>query len=111
MSNTQKLSIRLLRDGLVPANAVRDGVDLTPWDKLEGALIALATLGGGSPKWARFLELSEDDKKKVFRRSTESLRSQSSPRHVRMRMRSTRSPTTRPTSVGSTRFATSVSKN
>ena len=58
MSNTQKLSIRLLRDGLAPADAVRDGVDLTPWDKLEGALIALATLGGGSPKWARFLELS-----------------------------------------------------
>ena len=66
MSNTQKLSIRLLRDGLAPADAVRDGVDLTPWDKLEGALIALATLGGGSPKWARFLELSEEEKKKVF---------------------------------------------
>ena len=66
MSNTQKLSIRLLRDGLAPADAVRDGVDLTPWDKLEGALIALATLGGGSPKWARFLELSEEEKKKVL---------------------------------------------
>lgn len=66
MSNTQKLSIRLLRDGLAPADAVRDGVDLTPWDKLEGALIALATLGGGSPKWARFLELSDEEKKKVF---------------------------------------------
>lgn len=66
MSNTQKLSIRLLRDGLAPADAVRDGVDLTPWDKLEGALISLATLGGGAPKWAGFLELSEDEKKKVF---------------------------------------------
>jgi uncharacterized protein (TIGR04141 family) len=64
--NTQKLSIRLLRDGLAPADVVRDGVDLTPWDKLEGALIALATLGGGAPKWARFLELSEDEKKKIF---------------------------------------------
>lgn len=66
MSNTQKLSIRLLRDRLAPADAVRDGVDLTPWDKLEGALISLATLGGGAPKWAGFLELSEDEKKKVF---------------------------------------------
>ncbi len=66
MSNTQRLSVRLLRDGLAPADAVRDGVDLTPWDKLEGALISLATLGGGAPKWARFLELSEAEKKKVF---------------------------------------------
>ena len=66
MSNTQKLAIRLLRDGLAPADAVRDGVDLTPWDKLEGAWIALATLGGGSPKWARFLELSDEEKKRVF---------------------------------------------
>lgn len=66
MSNTQKLSIRLLRDGLAPSDAVRDGVVLTPWDKLEGALISLATLGGGAPKWARFLDLSEDENKKVF---------------------------------------------
>lgn len=66
MSNTQKLSIRLLRDGLTPTDAVRDGVDLTEWPKLEGALISLATLGGGAPKWARFLELSEDEKKRVF---------------------------------------------
>ena len=66
MSNTQKLSIRLLRDGLTPTEAVREGVDLTEWPKLEGALISLATLGGGAPKWARFLELSEDEKKRVF---------------------------------------------
>lgn len=66
MSNTQKLSIRLLRDGLTPTDAVRDGVDLTEWPKLEGALISLATLGGGAPKWARFLELSEGEKKRVF---------------------------------------------
>lgn len=66
MSNTQKLSIRLLRDGLTPTDAVRDGIDLTEWPKLEGALISLATLGGGAPKWARFLELSEDEKKRVF---------------------------------------------
>ena len=66
MSNTQKLSIRLLRDGLAPTDAVRDGVDLAEWPTLEGALIALDTLGGGAPKWARFLELSEDEKKRVF---------------------------------------------
>jgi len=66
MSNTQKLSIRLLREGLAPADAVREGVDLTEWPKLDGALIALDTLGGGPPKWARFLELSDDEKKRVF---------------------------------------------
>lgn len=66
MSNTQKLSIRLLRNGSTPGDAVRDGVDLAPWDKLEGAQICLGTLGGGSPKWARFLELSEEELKEVF---------------------------------------------
>lgn len=66
MSNTQKLSIRLLRDGVTPTGAVREGVDLTEWPKLGGALISLATLGGGAPKWARFLELSEDEKNRVF---------------------------------------------
>ena len=66
MSNTQKLAIRLLRDSLAPTDAVREGVDLTEWPKLEGALISLATLGGGAPKWTRFLELSEEEKKRVF---------------------------------------------
>ena len=47
MTNTQKLSIRLIREGLAPADAVREGVDLTQWDKLEGAMIALDTLGDG----------------------------------------------------------------
>ena len=66
MSNTQKLSIRLLREGRKPADSVRAGVDLTEWSKLEGGLIALDTVGGGAPKWARFLELSADEKKRVF---------------------------------------------
>ena len=66
MTNTQKLSIRLLREGLAPADAVREGVDLTQWDKLAGAMIALDTLGGGAPKWARFLELSERREKAGF---------------------------------------------
>lgn len=64
--NTQKLSIRLLKDGLEPADSLREGVGLADWDKLEGAKIALDTMGGSAPKWARFLELSEEDKKKVF---------------------------------------------
>ena len=66
MTNTQELSIRLLREGLAPVDAVSEGVDLTQWDKLEGATIALDTLGGGAPEWARFLVLSEDEKERVF---------------------------------------------
>ena len=31
MTNSQKLSIRLLREGLAPTDAVREGVDLTQW--------------------------------------------------------------------------------
>lgn len=69
MSNTQKLSIRLLREDRTPADAVRSGVDLAEWQRLEGALIALETLGGDAPKWARFLELSEDEKNRVFNRT------------------------------------------
>ena len=65
MTNTQKLSIRLLRKGCTPVDAVRKGVDLKPWGKLKDSMIALETLGGGAPKWAHFLELSEDEKNKV----------------------------------------------
>ena len=64
--NTQKLSIRLLKDGFALADSVRDGVHLADWEKLEGAKISLDTMGGYAPKWARFLELSDEDKKKVF---------------------------------------------
>ena len=63
MTNTKKPSIRMLREGLAPADAVCEGVYLTQWDKLEGATIALDTVGGGAPKWARFLELSEEEKR------------------------------------------------
>ena len=31
MTNTEKPSIRLLREGLAPGDAVREGVDLTQW--------------------------------------------------------------------------------
>ena len=64
--HTQKLSIRLLRKGLAPGDSLRDGVDLKEWPKLESALIALDTLGGNSPRWTRFLELSDEDKRSIF---------------------------------------------
>lgn len=64
--NIQKLSIRLLKDGVEPADALREGVDLEDWPKIEGAKIALATMGGNPPKWSSFLGLSADEKKKVW---------------------------------------------
>lgn len=64
--NIQKLSIRLLKDGVEPADALRDGVDLEDWPKIEGAKIALDTMGGNPPKWSSFLGLSADEKKKVW---------------------------------------------
>lgn len=62
---SQTVSIRLLRVGKQPADSVRAGVDLAAWDKLEGAQIALDTIGGGTPKWAKFLDLSDADKAKL----------------------------------------------
>lgn len=62
IKKTQKLSIRLLRDGLEPTDALREGVEISDWAKIQGAKIVLDTMGGGEPKWAGFLELSEDQK-------------------------------------------------
>ena len=64
--NIQKLSIRLLKDGVEPADALRDGVDLEDWPKIEGAKIALDTMGGNPPKWSGFLGLSAEEMKKVW---------------------------------------------
>ncbi|WP_197410951.1 DUF6119 family protein [Novosphingobium sp. FSW06-99] len=63
---SQTVSIRLLRDGKQPSNSIRAGVTLTPWYKLEGAQIALDTIGGGAPKWAKFLELTEAEKASLY---------------------------------------------
>jgi uncharacterized protein (TIGR04141 family) len=62
---SQTISIRLLRVGKQPADSVRDGVDLSAWAKLEGAQISLDTIGGGAPKWARFLDLTAEERAKL----------------------------------------------
>jgi uncharacterized protein (TIGR04141 family) len=67
--NTQKLSIRLLREGVEPEGSLREGVDLVDWGKLDGAKIVLETMGGKPPKWARFLELTVDEKNKLHNQS------------------------------------------
>ena len=66
---TQKLSIRLLRDGTTPEQAVKDGVALADFPGLTGAKITLGSTPGGPPKWAEFLSLSDDHKKKLMQRS------------------------------------------
>jgi len=63
--NIQKLSVRLLKEGLQPEDSVREGVHLAAWPKLEGAKIALDTMGGHAPKWSKFLELSNEEKAKL----------------------------------------------
>lgn len=60
---TQNLSIRLLREGVTPEQAVRDKVSLQDWPTFEGAKIATGPLGGGPPGWTDFLELAPEHKK------------------------------------------------
>lgn len=60
------ISIRLLRDGKQPNDAIREGVVLSVWDKIEGAQIALDTLNGGTPKWAKFLDLTDEQKDAIY---------------------------------------------
>jgi uncharacterized protein (TIGR04141 family) len=62
----QKLSIRLLKEDLVPSDGVRESIDLKPWPKIEGAQIALDTMGGSAPKWSKFLDLTDAEKKLVW---------------------------------------------
>jgi uncharacterized protein (TIGR04141 family) len=65
IKKNQTLSIRLLRDSETPETSIRDGVTLTPWSTIEGAQIALGTIGGGAPKWSTFLTLSTAEKAKL----------------------------------------------
>lgn len=65
-TKTRKLSIRLLKDGLKPEESLRDSVKLVDWDILDGAKIALGTSIDKTPGWASFLELSTEQRNKVF---------------------------------------------
>lgn len=57
---TQNLNLRLVRKGIEPAGAVRDGVKLEPWPAFKDAQIATGPMGGGPPGWTGFLELSQE---------------------------------------------------
>lgn len=66
---TQKLSIRLLRQGAQPSDAVRPDVVLDDWSKIDGAKIYAETVGGYTPQWANFLELSAEHKAELINNS------------------------------------------
>ncbi|QFT84297.1 hypothetical protein FIU88_04820 [Halomonas sp. THAF12] len=57
---TQKLTIRLLKEGVAPEQSLREGVQLQSWEAIKGSKIAITSIGGGNPKWANFLELNAD---------------------------------------------------
>lgn len=71
MIKTQKLSIRLLCENITPTEAIRDGVHLESWEKIDQAQIATGTLGGNTPKWASFLEIDGDEN--IYNKSAYSL--------------------------------------
>jgi len=55
---TQKLSIRLLREGRDP-KAVVKGADWAEWPHSEGAEVAFGTAFAGEPKWVKLLDTPE----------------------------------------------------
>lgn len=70
MSNIQKLSIRLLKKDVLPKSAIRAGVDLQEYTPISNSYIAYGDLGGNTPKWVDFLNLTDTD---IENKSTYSL--------------------------------------
>ena len=71
MSNIQKLSIRLLKEGALPTSVIREGVDLQEYTLIPNSYVAYGNLGENTPKWVDFLNLSHN--KDVMNKSTYSL--------------------------------------
>ncbi len=61
---TQKLSIRLIKDGILPETTLRTG-GLNAFASIPGAKIASGSSGGNTPKWASFLNLPPADQAKL----------------------------------------------
>ncbi|WP_294248218.1 DUF6119 family protein [uncultured Sphingomonas sp.] len=64
------MALRLIRQGVEPADAVRAGVVLSDLPSLAGAKIAAGPVGGGTPNWAEFLGLTEGQKADLFQHSS-----------------------------------------
>lgn len=65
---TQNLSVRLLRDGLIPEDAVREDVVLNDWPQFNDAKIVTGPMGGGPPDWTKFLNLPEAVRNGLYQR-------------------------------------------
>ena len=77
---TQKLSIRLLKEGFTPEDSLRQDRDqeredsiLESWERIEGAKIYLGSFGTRRPKWMPFLEFSPDERPEITNRSSAGL--------------------------------------
>lgn len=71
MAQTQKLSIRLLKEDLEPGDSLLSEIELKDWTKIEGAKISLGKMGGtNAPKWANFLDLDGDEKDELRNKTT-----------------------------------------
>ncbi|KQY95061.1 MULTISPECIES: DUF6119 family protein [unclassified Brevundimonas] len=66
---TQNINLRLLREDVEPAGAIRAGVTLEPWAAFEGSQVATGALGGGYPGWTDFLDLPAATKNNLIQRS------------------------------------------
>lgn len=54
MPKTEKLSIRLLREGVEPEDALRRGGLLSDWPEVPGAKLLLDQTPDRVPKWVTF---------------------------------------------------------
>lgn len=65
---TQKLSIRLIKDGISPETVLRTG-ELKDFGSIPGAKISFGNSGGNAPKWASFLKLPSAVQAKLLNQS------------------------------------------
>ena len=71
---TRKLTMRLLRLDSTPEESVRGRASpLQEWQRLPGSKLSFGAVGGDTPEWGTFLELSADERHVLRNRSTYAL--------------------------------------
>lgn len=68
IEKTRSITVRLLRDGKQPEDAVREGVILRPWPAFEGAKIVTGHVGGNPPSWTDLLALKDEERASLYQR-------------------------------------------
>lgn len=69
MPKTEKLSIRLLREGVEPEDALRRGGLLSDWPEVPGAKLLLDQTPDRVPKWVTFLKLTQEQQQRLHNQS------------------------------------------